>query len=519
MVLCALMGAASAPIAHAGAAADAAARSGPGAPYADGAVARTAAACAGRASALAANACADGQDAQAGAADTRTDAGAPGTAATPARAAAPSEPAGGHASPFDPLHAFMDRATRPGGYLGAVALIVHDGRVADLRAYGHRDLARREPMRRDALFRIYSMTKTVTSAAVMQLVERGLIDVDAPIERYLPELAARQVVAGGDARAPQLRPARRPITVRHLLTHTAGFAAGRPGDETAAALARRHDPHAARDLAGFVACLAQAPLAADPGTRFGYDGAATEVLARLVEVVSGQAFDAYLRERLFAPLGMRDTGFAVAPGQRGRIAELTTTGDDGRLRLDDGPSQRTPGAALNAYPSGAGGLYSTACDYARFAQMLLDGGRIGERSGFAACGERGRGPGPRVLRAQTVASMLRNQLTMLDPPVHSFDPGEGFGFGGAVVIDPARRSAPASPGQFGWPGAASTTYAIDPVRRAVAVALAQHLPRAGVAGDPPRLSRDIHRLAFAVVDAVRREADRPHPRPTPEPAP
>lgn len=396
----------------------------------------------------------------------------------------------------------MRDATRPGGYLGAVTLIVRGGRVVEFRAYGQRDLGRRMPMRRDTIFRVYSMSKTVTSAAVMQLAERGLIEVDAPVERYLPELADRQVAVGGSADAPRLRPARRPITVRHLLTHTAGFAAGLPGDELAAAATRRHDPHQARDLAGFLARLAQAPLAADPGTRFGYDGAATETLARLVEVVSKQSFDAYLREHLFAPLRMRDTGFDVARAARGRIAELTTTGDDGRLRLDDGPSQREPGAPLNPYPSGAGGLYSTACDYARFAQMLLDGGRIEERSGLADCGERGRGPGPRVLRADTVATMLRNQLTMLDPPVHQFDPGEGFGFGGAVVIDPARRAAPASLGQFGWPGAASTTYAIDPVRKTVAIALLQHLPRTGVAGDPPRLSKDFYRLAYAAVDAI-----------------
>ncbi|QWP77929.1 beta-lactamase family protein [Lysobacter sp. K5869] len=396
----------------------------------------------------------------------------------------------------------MRAATRPGGYLGAVALIVRDGRIVDFRAYGQRDIARRDAMRRDTIFRIYSMSKTVTSAAVMQLAERGLIDVEAPVERYLPELADRQVAVGDSADAPRLRPARGSITVRHLLTHTAGFAAGLPGDELAAAATRLHDPHGASDLAGFVARLAQAPLAADPGTRFGYDGAATETLARLVEVVSQQSFDAYLRERLFAPLRMRDTGFEVARGARGRIADLTTTGDDGRLRLDDGPSQRRPGAPLNAYASGAGGLYSTACDYARFAQMLLDGGRIAERSGLADCGERDAGPGPRVLRADTVAAMLRNQLTMLDPPVHQFDPGEGFGFGGAVVIDPAKRAAPASPGQFGWPGAASTTYAIDPIRKTVAIALLQHVPRTGIAGDPPRLSKDFYRLAYAGIDAT-----------------
>jgi CubicO group peptidase (beta-lactamase class C family) len=496
-----------------------------------------------------------------------------GGASAPIIEAAHTQPASPRSEPvfipavtpdFSALHAFMDKTTDARDYLGAVTLILRNGRIVDFQSYGQRDLARREPMRKDAIFRIYSMSKTVASAAVMLLVEQNRVRLDDPISRYLPELAQRQVMTTGDDGAPMLRPAASEITVRQLLTHTAGFAAGLKGDGAAMAAMQRNDPHDASDLRGFVERLSRAPLAADPGTRFGYDGAAIEVLARMVEVVSGQPFDAFLRERIFQPLGMRDTGFSVPAAQRGRVVDITTMGDDGRLRIADGPSAREPGAALNAYPSGAGGLYSTACDYARFAQMLLDGGVIAGRLGDSTCDDglsvdrhaskdaphaedvwlpthpkpsfpRTRAPlyfggsrtssdfraatsksldsrvrgndgvkelrgliAPhkhrRLLKTETVALMLSNQLTMLDPPVHQYSPNEGFGFGGSVVIDIGRDGQPGSLGRFGWPGAASTTYAIDPAQHRVAIALLQHLPRSDVKADLPRISRDFYRL-------------------------
>ena len=394
----------------------------------------------------------------------------------------------------------MRDATAADGYLGAVTLILHDGRIVDFHSYGQRDLARREPMRKNAIFRIYSMSKTITSAALMLLVEQGRIGLDDPVSRYLPELARRQVLIGGTIDAPRLRPATSEITIRELLTHTAGFPAGLKGDETAVALMRRNDPHAATDLRGFVERLSHTPLAADPGKRFGYDGAAIEVLARVIEVVSGQAFDVFLRERIFEPLGMRDTGFIVASTQRSRVVDITVMGDDGRLRIADGPSAREPGAPLNAYPSGAGGLYSTACDYARFARMLLDKGAIAGDFGDPICDGASTPQVTRLLRSDTVTMMMSNQLTMLDPPVHQFNPGEGFGFGGAVVIDVGKRGQRGSVGQFGWPGAASTTYSIDPSRGLIAIALLQHLPRDDGKSDLPRISRDFYRLVDKAID-------------------
>ncbi|MEO5629245.1 MAG: serine hydrolase domain-containing protein [Thermomonas sp.] len=382
------------------------------------------------------------------------------------------------------LDRFMRDATDADGYLGGVVLIARNGHVVDWQAYGHRDIGRHDPMRRDSIFRIYSMTKTVASVALMMLVEEGKLSLDDPVERFLPAFAHMQVLVGGTAYAPELQPAKTPITLHELLTHTAGLPAGLPGDDVAVALQERAEPHGAADLREFVSRLSGAPLAADPGTRFGYDGAALETIARVIEVVSGQPFAEFLQQRIFAPLRMRDTGFRMPVAQRGRVVDITRTGDDGKLRLDDGPSARQPGEPLNAYDSGAGGLYSTAGDYARFAQMLLDGGTF---------------EGHSMLGRKTVELMLANHLTMLDPPVTQFSDAEGFGIGGYVVLDPARRGQPGSVGQYGWAGAASTTFMIDPREKLVAILLLQHLPRGDGKPDLPRLSRPFYTLVYQAL--------------------
>lgn len=385
------------------------------------------------------------------------------------------------------LHDFVRAATVVDGYLGGVTLLVHDDRIVDTRAYGHRDLARRDPMTQDAIFRVYSMTKMVTAIAVLMLVEEEKVALDYPVGKHLPELAGQQVLAGGSAGAPELRAPLQPVTIRHLLTHTAGFAAGRSGDEAVAALLERADTHGARDLHGFVARLARVPLAADPGTRFGYDGAASEVLARVVEVVSGQEFDAFVRTRILEPLRMGDTGFEVPPSQRHRIADLTRMADDGRLMLDASRSAQRPGVRLHDYPSGAGGLYSTAHDWARLCRLLLDGGTL---------------DGVKLLKPETVDTMLANQLTMLDPPVHQFSAAEGFGFGGYVVRDTVLRGEPGSVGQFGWSGAASTMFTIDRKQRLAVILLLQHLPREDLptgVRDLPRIAARVRTLAYGAL--------------------
>lgn len=410
-------------------------------------------------------------------------------AASPARTApplptAPAETQGVSAARLQRLHDFMGRATGADGYLGGVTLVARNGRIVDWQAYGHRDLARREPMRRDSIFRIYSMTKTVTSVAVMMLVEEGKLTLDDPLSRHLPGFDAPQVLVGGSADVPTLRPASRPVTLHDLLTHTAGYPAGLKGDELAVQLLERADPHGAADLRGFAERMRRVPVAADPGTRFGYDGASLELLARVVEMASGQSFERFLRQRIFEPLAMHDTGFSVPAAQRSRVVDLTRMGAAGKLEIADTTSARHPGEPLNAYDSGAGGLYSTAGDYARFAQMLLDGGTL---------------DGHTLLGRKTVELMLRNHLTMLDPPVTQFSDAEGFGLGGYVVLDPARRGQLGSPGQFGWSGAASTYYTIDPHEHLLAILMLQHLPREDGGRDLPRISRNFYDLVYQAL--------------------
>jgi CubicO group peptidase (beta-lactamase class C family) len=223
---------------------------------------------------------------------------------------APPESQGISSARLQRLHDFLNRTTAADGYLGGVALVARNGRIVDWQAYGFRDLARKDPMRRDAIFRIYSMTKTVTSVAVMMLVEQGKLSLDDPLSRYLPGFDAPQVLVGGSIDAPRLRPADKPVTLHALLTHTAGYPAGVKGDELAVRLMERIDPHGADDLRGFAGRMSRVPLAADPGTRFGYDGASLELMARVVELVSGLRSAADARHRL-----SRTGGAAFARGR------------------------------------------------------------------------------------------------------------------------------------------------------------------------------------------------------------
>lgn len=401
-------------------------------------------------------------------------------AAPPLPAASP-ESQGMSTARLARMHEFVEGMTAHGDYLGAVSLIARNGRIVDWRAYGHRDLARTQQMPRDAIFRIYSMTKTVTAVAVMLLMEEGKFALDDPIATYLPEFRQARIYTGGTADAPVTRPAATPITIRHLLTHTAGFAVyGKDSDPALMLLERAHLAES-RDLRDYTARLAPLPLAHEPGREFHYDGVPIQVLARLVEVRSGMTFDAFLRQRIFVPLGMSDTGFEVPLPQRARIADMTTTGPDGKLTAPASGTLVAAGERTNPYFSGAGGLYSTAGDYARFAQMLLDGGRL---------------DGVSLLGRKTVDFMMQNHLTQLDGPLKESAPGEGFGLGGSVMLDVARRGRLGSTGQYGWSGAAGTYYTVDRQEKLVAILMTQHLPQ-GLPRDPPRISIPFYNLVYA----------------------
>ncbi len=411
------------------------------------------------------------------------------------------------------LDRFLEKATATQhGYLGAVSVVSLDGKAPEVAAYGYRDLARRDRMRPDAIFRIYSMTKPITSVAALMLVEEGKLSLDAPVSRYLPEFAGLRrcfapfskgatgdlpfAASGRKANPPQSpfcegggkageprHPENAGPTIRNLLTHTAGFATVAVEHSQAAHLLQQAAPDQASDLADYARRVAQAPLAEAPGTHFHYDGVNTQVLARVVEVVGGQPFGEFLQQRIFTPLRMKDTGFEVPQARRNRVVDLTAMDDDGKLVLADTESARHPGVRLNRYDNGAGGLYSTAADYLRFARMLANGGEL---------------DGTRLLSNRTVDLMMRDQLAGFDPPLVGPAPGEGFGLGGYVVTDVAKRGRSGSEGQFGWSGAASTYFTIDRKRGLVAILLAQHLPHDG-ANELPRLSVPFFNLVYQTL--------------------
>lgn len=381
------------------------------------------------------------------------------------------------------MAAYMQAATGAHCHLGAVTLVAQQGKLLSLQAYGFRDLERQVPMTSDSIFRIFSMSKSVAAVAALKLMEQGRLGLDDPVARHLPEFQNLQVFAGGSADAPRLRAAQRPLTVRHLLTHTTGFATGGRGIEEASLLLERADlPHSA-DLRDFAQRVARVPLATDPGERFRYDGVQYEVLGRLIEVASGQPLDAFVQQHIFGPLKMADTGFSAPLAERRRIADLSTVSPAQRLVRDSGPSALQPGVMLRPYFSLAGGLYSSAPDFWRFCQMLLNGGTL---------------EGATVLKRESVDLMLSNQLLQRDPPpgvaANEIRPGEGLGLGGWVILDSPHRRKPGSVGSFGWSGAASTDFMIDPSLQLAIVVMLQHLP--------PEAGQDLPRRTRKFYDRV-----------------
>lgn len=358
---------------------------------------------------------------------------------------------------------------------GIVTLIARDGVVVHWDAYGWR-LLDEDPLERDDVFRIYSMTKPVTSVAVMMLVEDGLLELDQPLAEVLPAFAEVQVYDGG-----ALRPPSRPVTIRDLLRHTSGLTYGvfsdTPVDRMYVERLNALSVHSGRDLAGTVDIVASLPLLADPGTLWHYS-MSTDVLGRVVEVTSGLTLADLFRTRIFEPLGMDDTDFHVAEEDLDRLTAVYSSVDGVLVESDspvDGPFTRPP-----SWYSGGGGLTSTPSDYLRFSQMLLNEGEL---------------DGVRLLRPQTVRLMTRNHLDEALMPIQigGFVPQDGFGLGFAVTV-----GGPAE-GTYSWGGAASTWFWIDPVEEIVAFVWTQYMPMGAVRPDQP--VREI--LPDAVVESNR----------------
>lgn len=346
------------------------------------------------------------------------------------------EKEGFSAARLERLHRHFEQLTASGERPGAITLIARNGRIVDWHTYGFRDAENRLPMEKDTIVHIYSMTKPITSVAVMMLVEEGRIALDDRVDKYIPEFRSLKVYKGGTVERPELADPSRPMTVKHLLTHTSGLIYGWTNDNVSA-MYRKVDPLGAPSLKEFIGRLSKLPLAFDPGERYEYS-VSLDVLGYLVEVVSGEAFDQFVEKRITGPLKMTDTHFRLPEAKRARLAKIYSR-REGKLVAQ-------PGLQTGGVPYGGMGLYSTIGDYARFAQMLLNGGKL---------------DGVRLLGRKTVDLMMMNHLVGLARPNIGGDGSNGFGLGGAVRIDPARSGRPASEGLFGWDGAASTYFRVD----------------------------------------------------------
>lgn len=389
------------------------------------------------------------------------------------------------------IAAHLDRYVDDGRLPGVSVLVSRGGRIAYTHRYGERDCERSLPVTSDTIFRIYSMTKPIVSIAAMQLYEQGCFQLKDPISRWIPDFARARVFAGGNVMQYQTREPASEVTVHSLLTHTSGLTYDFHFANEVDALYRANGFNwgAPGNLEETCEALASLPLLFDPGTEWNYSYS-TDVLGRVVELVSGQPLDEYLIEHVTGPLGMTDTGFQVPEADIERFAANYTTaalaareaaGNTGptmpAYRPDDPGLARTlmddPHKSAYLGPpkilSGGGGLVSTMGDYHRFTQMLRNGGEL---------------DGARVIGRRTLEFMASNHLpggtdlTECGRALFSeaaFD-GVGFGLGFSVVLDPAKAKVVSSKGEFAWGGAASTAFWVDPVEDITVVFLTQLLP-------------------------------------------
>jgi len=351
-----------------------------------------------------------------------------------------------------------------GDLSGAVTLIWRAGEVVETTAYGQADIEAARPMARDTLFRIASMTKPITSVAALMLLEEGKLSLDDPVTRWAPEFTDMRVLRDATGPLDDTYPAAREITIEDLFTHRAGLAyafssVGPIAHAYQAALGDVLNQPMTPDA--WMKALAGLPLSYPPGERFHYSHA-TDVLGFLVGRVAGMDFRRFLFERIFEPLGMKDTDFYVPPEKRDRAAVV--------YRLDEAanvlePVEFTRYDAPPVFCGGGGGLISTADDYLKFARMLLNGGEV---------------DGVRLLKPETVASMRANRLTdaqrRIDFMGIPFWIGQGFGLGLSVITDPEKQSwmGAGSEGSFGWPGAFGTWWQADPIEDMIAIYLIQN---------------------------------------------
>ena len=390
---------------------------------------------------------------------------------------------------LDRIRGHFQRYIDDGRLAGTLTLVARHGEIAYFEPQGHLEVERRRPMQRDTVFRIYSMSKPITTVALMMLVEQGLCQLDDPVHRYIPAWEGLRVFVGGNYPTFLTAPVARPMVIRDLLNHTSGLTYGfmERSNVDAAYRSLRIADRSRPDytLQNMVDTLAELPLEFSPGTRWNYS-VATDVAGYLVEVISGQRFDAYLGERIFQPLGMTDTAFTVADEQLERFACNYERLRDGRLQLADAPdsSEFRSGSFL----SGGGGLLSTAPDYLRFTRMLRNRGEL---------------DGVRLLGRKTVELMTMNHLPggqdltalaqagMFTETAYA---GVGFGLGFSVMLNPARAQVLGTPGEFAWGGAASTAFWVDPVEDLIVIFMTQVMPSSSYP-----IRRELRTLTYAAL--------------------
>jgi CubicO group peptidase (beta-lactamase class C family) len=362
------------------------------------------------------------------------------------------------------------RYVEDGRLAGWTIAVARRGRVVHVSHHGLADVESDRAVADDTLWRIYSMTKPITAVAALMLYERGALELTDPVSRYIPAFADSRVYRAGSALSPATVPAIEPIRIWHLLTHTAGLTYGfhhaHPVDEMYRAAGFEFAAPRGMDLAAACEAWAGLPLLFHPGAEWNYS-VASDVLGRVVEVVSGQPLDTFFAEHVLGPLGMDDTAFSVAADDVGRLAGLYVPNPAGGLRRSAamGDAATRPPAFL----SGGGGLVSTAADYHRFTQLLARGGEL---------------DGVRLLSPRTVSYMTRNHLPgnadleVYGRPIFSESTvrGVGFGLGVSVVVDPAAVRGLTSVGEYAWGGLASTAFYVDPVEEITAMFFTQLMP-------------------------------------------
>ena len=358
----------------------------------------------------------------------------------------------------------------PGKIAGCQTVVARRGQIAYFSSLGAMDRERAKPVEEDTVWRIFSMTKPITGVALMTLYERGMFQLGDPVDRFIPEWRGLKVKVRNDDGSTGIVDPARPMTVRDLLMHMSGIGYGDLLDRLQAAGEGRRSamPERSGTLATMVDDLAGQPLHFHPGTRWMYS-LATDVCARLVEILSGRPFDEYLRSEIFVPLGMDDTGFVVDDDRAGRLAAAYARNRRKELVLVEDPAH-SPYREPRTFLSGGGGLVSTTADYLRFCRMLLNGGELA---------------GTRILGRKTVELMTVNHLPG-DGELRDFAlpgsygevgfDGMGFGLTMAVGLGPARAQVIGSRGEYMWGGAASTIFWVDPAEELIVVFMTQLLP-------------------------------------------